>query len=107
MRPMTETYGEAVERRGTPEVFDLIVDLATKHGRIPVGFWDMSPKDGWRLVVNGTKDECNCVPPWSALIEHGGLPAALVNPAGGAIIGHTEDEIIAMLREAVQQEPPK
>ena len=96
-----ETYGEAVEHQGIPEIFDWIIQLAEKHGRMPVGFWDMSPKDGWRLVVNGTKDERDGVPPWHALVEHRGLPVALVNPAGGGVIGHDEDFVIAMLREAV------
>jgi hypothetical protein len=100
-----ETYGQAVERQGLPEIFDWIIQLAQKHERIPVGFWDMTPKVGWRIVVNGTTDERNGVPPWHALIEHLGLPAALVSPAGGALIGHDEDDVIAMLREAVQEEP--
>jgi hypothetical protein len=98
----TETLGEAVDARGVNEVFALIEELAHTHGRIPVGYWDMEPMPGWRLIVNGTKAPVDILPPYHARIDRNGLPIVLVNPADGVCLPGWEADVIAMLREAVQ-----
>lgn len=96
-----QTFGEAVDQRGMPEIFERIVRLAEQHGRIPVGDWEHPLKPDWTLTVNGTGETRDALEPYHARIvgvNSGGWPVvAIVNPAGGSVIGMTEDELIAVL----------
>lgn len=104
---MSETLGEAVARQGVTLVFDRIVALAERDKRIPVGFWVRPLKADWTLTVNGTGETRDNIPPYHASIT--GLTAtgwpivAIISPAGGNIIGCTEDEILAVLDAALAE----
>ena len=101
-----KTLGEAVEQNGVLVCFDLIRQLAEKHGRIPVGFWkhELAPK--WTLTVNGTKDKRDNIPPYHAIVvgeNKGGWPiVAMMHPAGGSVIGGSQDDIECVLRVALE-----
>jgi hypothetical protein len=102
------TLGEAVDQNGVPELFEHIRQLAERHGRIPVGRWTLPLHDGWTLRVNGSGEEWDNLPRYSALLEgtRNGWPVlAMVDPAGGNLIGVTEDEACAVLQHAISAGP--
>ena len=101
------TVGEAVEQNGYSELMLAVLELAEHCGRVPVGQWAyrFTSDPRWRLYVNGGEAEWRpvgtvTIPRYHALLERDGWPVALVNAAGGTLIGVPEDVTIA----AVQRE---
>jgi len=97
------TMGEKVARDGPCALFVAIADLATAHGRIPIGEWDsgaFQTDARYRVRVNGGPHAGWCdIPRFYALIEFDGWPAALVSPGGGHVVTDEDAMIAAVARE--------
>jgi len=92
------------------ELFDRVVQLAEKRGRIPVGRWTVDLPDGFSLRVNGSGEEWENVPPYHALFTSPqGWPAALVTVNAGTVIDDgtrgIEDKLITVMDRALAEVP--
>jgi hypothetical protein len=104
----TETVGDVFDRRGPCELMALVVQLAEKHGKIPVGTWTIQLDPDWELRVNGTADKWDGVPPWHGMMTsaHNGWPVVvLFNTVDGQFIGppDTENRAVAVLKRSVDE----
>jgi hypothetical protein len=107
MSERLETVGEVVDRRGPCELMSLVVQLAEKHGRIPVGHWNLHLGGNYALEVNGTPDDVNGIKPWNAIVTREGLPLVYFDAAGGIQVGTCgEDKAISALQRALAAMTP-
>lgn len=87
-------------------VFSKVVDLAEVLGVENIkeleGCWEYRFGDKWLLKMNGHPEEIDGVPAFHCYMERGGFPAAVFNPYGGTTLGGSEDELIAVLDEAIR-----
>lgn len=93
-------------KTGAPKLFLAIVTFAESCGRIPVGLWRVDLEDGFTLRVNGSKDEWEGLPAWSAAImTPEDLPLAIVDPRGGSMFTGrlTEADLINMVQRCQQR----
>lgn len=86
------------------ELFAEIAGWAQRHGAINIGAMDSSWRgetDEWLVEINGQKDEVDGIPPFSARLRHKTLVQfAVVGPGSDALIGASEDDLIAHFRAA-------
>lgn len=110
--PRAQTVGEAVEALGYCQVMLDLAELAIVLGRTPVGEWDRTfvSDRRWRICLNGgphaqwTVEAGIVVPRFHAFVLFNGWPVAMVDAAGGPVVGNQEQTIldaIAKERQAI------
>lgn len=96
------TVGEIFDERGPCQLMALVVQLAEKHKRIPVGHWNIDLLDGWHLEMNGTREPIGHIPAFHGLMTQDGLPVVMFNAVGGTSLGlDAEDDAIEALQIAL------
>lgn len=91
------------------EVFAELAALAERLGvshinQLPA-CWEVDIGSGWSLALNGHGEPMRSksgaeVPPYHCWVERNGWPMGLVSPAGGTVVGGSEDELIEAIRGA-------
>lgn len=89
------------------EAFSEVVELSRRMGvsrinQLP-GCWEVEVGNGFRIAVNGHDKPTPCtfgpeVPPFEMYVERNGLPAGLISPDGGTVVGDCEDALIEALK---------
>lgn len=100
-----KTVGEVFDERGPCALMAKIVELAEQRRRIPVRRWEylFTTEPGTVLYVNGEKAPWTIaleggtftIAPWEAAVFSRGWLIATFNTVDGAVIGRTEDDILA------------
>jgi hypothetical protein len=90
-------------------VFFLCIDLGLKRGfrDIKGQVIEISFGDGWKITINGKREQIGNLPYCHVLVERNGWPVTILGPSGGGpILGVPEDELIQALKDAGAELPP-
>ena len=93
-------------------LFSLLTDWALAVGardiaKLPGGAWTGlldKGDDQLTVTINANKEEAAGIPAFHAEIKsRKDLAVALVSPAGGSMIGFSEDDLVEIFRQAAQE----
>jgi hypothetical protein len=81
--PELQTAEQIIAKHGPLALMVAAADLARARGHLTVEFWRGGLAAEWTLIINGTAETRDGVPPWHATVLYCSIPIVLFNAASG------------------------